>query len=276
MAADPWHLIQSEYCKMNLRADRRLVVLICATAWAQQGSSPVGSTEPAPQFGNTGSTLQYHRRAWTVVKRIKATFDAAAAPSELALLRSLKPTDTSGAGQPLSDVDLLILQSGRIIYDYLRDGFNSPESAGPRFYMDDYLETRDLANDRSPAVLFHSGTQGASDSITQEHILRYDQSKGSFRDVAPEEFYNSGTHGLRWFTLATGTFVVLSERNWNPSTPVEDRCHYCSSPFQYAAYQWNSQAGAFVIYRHFYGRESYSHADEALRGDQSLIESALK
>jgi hypothetical protein len=260
---------------MDLRADRYIVVLICATAWAQQGSSPVGATEPVPQFGNPGSTLQYHHREWRVIKRTKATFDAAAGPSELALLRSLKATGASGAGQPLSDVDLLILQSGRIIYDYLGDGLNSSESTGTRFYMDDYLETGDLANDRAPTVLFHSGTQGASDSVTQEHILRYDKSKGSFMDVAPEEFYNSGTHGLRWFTLATGTFVVVSDRNWNPATPLEDRCHYCSSPFKYAAYQWSGKNGAFIVYRRFYGTESYSQADEALKGDRTLIESAL-
>ena len=144
---------------MNLRADRYIVVAICATAWAQQGTSPVGAKESAPQFGNTGSTLQYQHREWRVMKRARATFDVAESLSEVALLRSLEPTGISGAGQPLSDVDLLIVRNGRVNYDYIRDGLNSSKSPGTRFYMDDYLETRVLANDRVPAVLFHSGTQ---------------------------------------------------------------------------------------------------------------------
>jgi hypothetical protein len=142
--------------------------------------------------------------------------------------------------------------------------------------MDDYLQTRDLAKDRDPAILFHSGTQGASDSVTQEHILRYDKSKGSFMDVAPEEFYNSGTHGLSWFTMPTGPFVVIADHNWSPATPVEAKCHYCESPFKYSAYQWNSKTGTFIVYRQLNGKESYSEAAEALKGDRTLIESALK
>jgi hypothetical protein len=67
--------------------------------------------------------------------------------------------------------------------------------------MDDYLELRNLTQDRVPQVLFHSGYRGASDGETFEHILAYDKSKAAFADVAPELFYNSGTHGLRWLDL---------------------------------------------------------------------------
>jgi len=45
------------------------------------------------------------------------------------------------------------------------------------------------------------------------------------------------------FLTSTGTFVVISDRNWNATTPC----------------------------RNFYSNESYSEADEALKGDQTLI-----
>ena len=266
---------------MNFRAHVCIVVLICVAGWAQKGNGPVGGTEPLPQFGNIGSTLQYHHREWEVIKRTKATFDAASGPSELALLRSLKPTGASGAGQPLSDVELLILQNGKVIYDHSetvtesRAKGNFLGETARDFFIDDYLEIRDLTHDGPRAVLFHSGSVGASDWETVEHVVRWDKSKGSFADVAPGEFFSSRIRGLRWFTLAGGTFVVISDRNWNPTTPIEDQCHVCPSPFVYDAYQWNSKEEAFIANRHFYGKQWYETGASALEGDEALIQSGL-
>ena len=126
-----------------------------------------------------------------------------------------------------------------------------------------------------PEVLFHSGFRGASDFETYEHILRHDKAKSSFADVAPESFYNSGRHELRWLRLAGRAVAVVADENWPPTVPLESRCHYCPSPFQYDDYQWSSRNAAFEVYRHLNGKKSYSEAHEALDGDWALIQAAV-
>jgi len=176
----------------------------------------------------------------------------------------------------MNDVQLLILQGGKVIYDYVKAGVTPPEKYGTRSYMDDYLEIRDVTHDGVPEVLFHSGAEGASDWITTEHILVYETTKASFTDVASEPFYNSGTHGLRWFALHGRAMVVIADRNWDATTiPLEDRCHYCPSPFQYDVYQWSRRKSSFVLQRHLYGKQSYSDASQALDGDWAFIQSKM-
>jgi hypothetical protein len=159
----------------------------------------------------------------------------------------------------------------------VKEGVKPPDYNGTRFYRDDYLEIRDVTNDGVPEVLFHSGFEGASDATTLEHILFYDKLGASFVDVAPASFYNSGTHGLRWLNLAGRTFIVIADRNWPATTPLDDQCHYCPSPFKYDASLWGIRKGwaTFEIYRHFSGKKSYADAGEALSGDRALIQSGL-
>ena len=247
------------------------LVLFCAAGCAQN---------QAPEIGNTGSILHYQDNQWRVVNQLTTTFDAAVGSSKLILLESLEPTSTGGAGQPLNDVNLLIIQNGRIIYDYVKQRAKPPDEGDPyfidtRFYMDDYLELKDVTNDGVPEVLFHSGFQGASDSSALEHVLLYGGSKVSFTDVAPAAFLHSGTHGFRWLSLSRRAFAVVADRNWRPTTPVDDRCHYCESPFRYDAYQWSGSKKAFVVYRRLFGAKSYSEADQALTGDWPFIQSRL-
>ncbi len=240
---------------------------------SQKGGSP---TEPVPQFGNNGSTVRYGERQWKIIKQMRATFDTNAGFSNVVLLESLEPTGMGGAGQPLNDVELLIVQGGRAIYDFVEEAARLPEIKGTRFYMDDYLETKDLKRDGIPQILFHSSSQGASDFIKVEHILLYDRPKATFTDIAPKMFYNSGTHGLDWLTLGDRTFIVIADRNWRAGVPLELRCHYCASPFEYDAYQWSGKTGSFVVYRRLYGKKEYSSADEAIKGDWEFIRSGLK
>jgi hypothetical protein len=44
------------------------------------------------------------------------------------------------------------------------------------------------------------------------HILQYNRSLVSFKDVAPNEFFDSGTHGLRWLTVARQTIAVTADQ----------------------------------------------------------------
>lgn len=259
---------------MDYPAKIGLFLLICATGWAQKESRPP-SKEPSgvtSEALRTGSIIPHGQRQWKLIKQVKGSFGPL---SNILLLESLKPTSTGGAGQPLSDVELLILQDGTILYDYVKEGVKPPDYGGTQFYMDDYLEIKDVTHDGVPEVLFHSGFEGASSSTTLQHILYYDKLGTSFADIAPAPFYSSGRHGFRWLRIRARIFAVIADENWPPTTPVEARCHYCPSPFQYDAYQWNSRKAAFEVYRRLYGRKAYSEAHEALDGDWMLIQSEL-
>ena len=169
------------------------------------------------------------------------------------------------------DVDVVVRQGRRVLYDYAEQRAGSGRNDAP-YYMDDYLEVRDVTGDNMPEVLFHSGTVGASDSVAAEHILQYDQSTQSVKDISRDVFYNSGTHGLRWLTQPEGSLVVIADRDWPASVPLLDRCHYCASPFQYDLYGWSARERAFVVRRHVYGKKSYEQAGAALTGDWDLIQ----
>jgi len=238
------------------RAATGMLILACTFAWAER-----------PAWGDA--------RRWTVVKRTPATFGDDVGTVTVVLLKSSKPTSTGGAEQPLSDVNLRILRGNKVIYDYVKVGVKPPDYNDTQFYMDDYLDIRDVTGDGIPEVLFHSGYEGTSDSVTIEHILRYDKPKASFSDIAPKAFAKSGTHGLRWLMLGGEPLVVIADRNWPASTRVEDRCHYCPGRFRYAVYHWNGERDAFVLCRCVYGRRPYTDAETAFRGDLKLIRSRL-
>jgi len=232
----------------------------------------------AQQTSKNDLTIRYDHSRWKLIKRISAKFDPLPVPPAVLLLESLKPTGRGGLGQAQNDVELLIGYGGDIhFFDYIKNGVKPPDYNGTRFYTDDYLEIRDVTNDGVPEVLFHSGFEGASDATTLEHVLFYDKLGGSLVDVAPETFYNSGTHGLRWLNLAGQTFAVVADRNWPAATAPDAQCHYCPSPFKYDVYLWGLRKGwaTFEVYRHLYGKKAYSEARQALEGDWTFIQSGL-
>jgi len=214
-----------------------------------------------------GSTIKYLQREWKVVKMRHVTFRTKSGALTVLLLRSIEVTSRGGADQPLNDVGLLVVHGGRVIYDFERKRDGDP---GLGFYMDDSLETKDVTGDSVPEILFHSGFEGASDSATIEHILFFENSTGSFTDVSRMEFYNSGTHGLRWLRTKGASLAVVGDRNLG-AIPVENQCHYCPSPFQYEAYRWDNQKASFAPYAHLYGKQSYTESGLALKGDWELI-----
>jgi hypothetical protein len=55
-------------------------------------------------------------------------------------------------------------------------------------------------------------------------------------------------------------FVVIADRNWPPTTPDEERCHYCPSPFEYRIYGWNSELRSWSEDHKFTGAKQYSDA----------------
>jgi len=165
--------------------------MFCGIAWAQNGKGPpskrtAGITAEALR---PGSTIRYGQRQWKLIRQIKATFNPLPDSCQILLLKSLESTGTRGAGQSLNDAELLIQYGDSILYDYAKEGTKQPGGNGAHFYIDDYLELKDFGRVGVPEVLFHSGTIGASDSTTLEHVLYYDKLGNSFVDLAPASFY---------------------------------------------------------------------------------------
>ncbi len=105
----------------TFRSSIGIFLLICV-AGSAQNRPPIVETLGIPANPQTGSTIQYGNGQWEVVKHIRAIFDPGAVPSTVVLLRSLRPTSTDGGGAPISAAELVILQDGEVVYDYVRDG----------------------------------------------------------------------------------------------------------------------------------------------------------
>jgi hypothetical protein len=223
-----------------------------------------------------GSTIRYGQRQGKLIKEIKAIFNPLPDTCQILLLESLESTGTSGAGEPLNDAEVLIQYGDSILYDYAKEGTKQPKGNGAHFYIDDYLKLQDLGHDGVPEVLFHSGTVGASDSATLEHILYYDNLDNSFVDVSPASFYRSGRHGFAWSSSHSTTFAVVADESWPSAIHVEDRCHYCPSPFRYNVYRWTGEKATFELSLSLFGQKSYSEAQEALHGDWTLIQARIE
>ncbi|MBV9399610.1 MAG: hypothetical protein JO062_16625 [Bryobacterales bacterium] len=191
------------------------------------------------------------------------------------MLRSETITGHDGFGAPMSDVRVVVVAGSRVIANYGTPRRRSPKADRPGLYIDAYLDIADVTGNAVPEILFHSGFQAVSDSTTYDHILSYNAASHTFSDISREEFYTSGTHGLRWTAVAGRSLLVTADRNWNPATPAEARCHYCASPFEYRAYMWNRASRSWVEERKVSGAKSYSEAYEALDGDWDLVRSGI-
>jgi hypothetical protein len=241
--------------------------------WAQARKAK--TTEPVPDFGPTGSTVSYHGE-WIVIQHTQATFDKIGLV-DVVLLRSEVVTGSTGLGEPMHDVRVVAASHGRVLANYGTPTPQGPEATRlPALYVDAYLDITDVTGDGIPEILFHSGSVGVSDSVTNEHILRYSAASNSFTDISVDQFYRSGTHGLRWAEMAGRAILVLADRNWSPTTPLEERCHYCGSPFDYTIYEWNAGSNSWLKERKVSGTKSYGEANEALDGDWKLIMSQIR
>ena len=94
-----------------------------------------------------GSTIEYRQRQWKILKQV--TLGEAVRSFDVELLESVNATGASGNDEPMYDVKLLIRNSRRVVYE-------SPSShdVNTGFYMDDYLETKDVTTDGIPKSYF--------------------------------------------------------------------------------------------------------------------------
>jgi hypothetical protein len=213
----------------------------------------------------------YDTVKWILVKKTVAVFDGSR-PAEVLLLKSAGETGRSGADGPLNDVQLLVTKGGQVIYDYVQQRRDNN-----RFLMDYTLTVQDVTGDGVPEIIFHSGTRAASDWFRVEHILSFDRTNNSFVDITTHEFFESGTHGLRWLTAKNRSHLVVSKRGkWSASaTRPEDHCHYCESQFVFDAYGWGPKAHSWVLLKSLERKQLYGTGEDALKGEWKYIQSML-
>ncbi len=183
--------------------------------------------------------------------------------SQVLLLASREVTDLSGFDQPRHDANLVIIDGKNVVYR-LRD--DPPRPAGdvhhdvhPCTEPSD-LELRDVTGDGAAEVMFRCGTLGVSDGNRSLHIVHYDRDSHAFRDVAHEEFMNSGLSSFEWRSVDGISIAITGHGEWQ-----EDEGHYGPHFYEYAAYCWNAAQRDFV---RVYSARSETRLDEdAWHGD---------
>jgi hypothetical protein len=207
--------------------------------------------------------------AWRICKAVAISLGSDAPRAAAVLLRSEKPQDTSGTGNPLFGVDLLIAADGRAIYRF------AGVTGRPTFYIDDTLEVHDLGERDDQAVLFHSGDVGASDWWTATHILFLARSEGNVFEVAPESFGESWRQKMQWTRFRGIPLVVVAEPI-NPASTIDDHfCHSCPKYYQYLVYRWSAQRLSFVIQQVVQSEHDVRANTDPLSIDMPFIERAI-
>jgi hypothetical protein len=206
---------------------------------------------------------------WRICSAVAISLGSDLPRATAVLLRSAKPQDTSGTGNPLFGVDLLIAADGRTIYRF------AGVTGTPKFYIDDALEIHDLSGRGDQAVLFHSGDVGASDWWTATHILFLSRSEGNVFEVAPESFGESWRQKMQWTTFR-GIPLVVVAKPVSPASTVDGHfCHSCAKYYQYLVYRWSTQRLSFVIQQVVQSEHDVGADTDALSIDMPFIEKAI-
>lgn len=166
------------------------------------------------------------------------------------LLRSLAQNGLSGVGAPLYDEDFIIARGSKVLYQF---------TASSSMLRDEQNEIaiKNVTNDNGtttfPEIIFSTyGSVGASDYLLQYHILQYQPTSDSFKDIANPNFYDSATSGFKWFTLNFTTYGLVA-------FPTGTRqCHFCDSNYIYTVYLWNSTSSSFMVYKTFTSDNQYA------------------
>ena len=193
---------------------------------------------------------------WMVVQAVPAQFDNGGIHASVQLLKTIRPTGEDGVGGPLYSVNLLITANGRLLYSFapLAIPERDVHRVEPVYYLDRRgvergcpLEVRDVTGDGTPEILFCSGYGGASDWVTEIHVLKYVRSDPSrFQDVRGTRFTESWWQRFRWLDRGGASLAIVAEPIERSSdAPVA--CHACPKLHRYAVYRWDEARGGFVL-----------------------------
>lgn len=215
-------------------------------------------------LGAHRNSQQVSESNWKLIKSIPIPLTPDASYTA-ELFESTEPQGESGVDSPMYGVRLVIKSGDNTVYTDSR----------PDFYMDDYLEAKDVTNDGIPEVLYHSGFLGASNSYTHENIIRYDPASRSFIPVAPNNFGTSNRVTDRWVTVAGLVFKVVAD----PLSPYDANdphsCEGCPKFYEYYAYKWDPDVLAFVQITTATSTKDFEFGIDPLDQDLNLVISRI-
>src|SRR5205085_11807187 len=89
--------------------------------------------------------------------------------------------------------------------------------------------------------IFRAGYQGASGWAQDQHVVHYARARRAFRDVRDTDLIDGALNQLRWIDVDGLPVAVRTSAIW-----AEGESHYEPHVYEYRAYCWNEDRGAFV------------------------------
>ncbi len=248
-------------------------------SWKAQVEAALDASGGAPQVrGNpTGSRAELEKlfdsREWIVRNTLALDLGSPFKDSSAILLTSTRPRGQSGAGEPLDAVDVLIVDPDhRELYRYSKSRAADDVA---KFRVDDVLESKDVTGDGIPELLFHTGSQGASDWWTKEHVIYRVPGSSDFRDIAPREFGQSWRQAFRWISFR-GAALALVARPIEPEDSNDPHmCHSCPKFYQYLVFKWERGRKSFVLLRSIQSTKDFDSDTDPLTVDMEFIRQRL-
>jgi hypothetical protein len=224
----------------------------------------VRATEPARQIA-----VPYDEARWELRKGAEAELGGRIGRVRIVLLRSRKPEGETGMGDPAYAVGVVVANSSKVVYAF------EPANRENDMFVEDLLELRDVTGDGTPEVIFSSGQDGVSDFVHKLHVLYASPREDTLWDVAPAQFERSWRQTFCWAS-AKGRAIALVAQPLFPAG-VEDPhfCHGCPHFYQYLAFGWRADRGAFVLLKVLQSDRDFSDDENPLEEDWSYIERGL-
>jgi hypothetical protein len=252
--------------------------IACQPCAEEQGASAELATPTAA--GEVGGARDLFDPAqWAVRKALSINLGGQLTDARAVLLRSVNPKGES-LGAPLFAVDMLIVSGGKAAYQFHQAG------APFEFFMDDTLEAKDVTDDGIPEVLFHSGSVGASDYNTYEHVIYHAPDQGSAAMAAPITgsewlvdvgayaalpFIHSRRQTFRWIDFRGGTLALMARPVIPASGDDLRACHLCPKYYEYLAFKWRKDRQSFVLLRSIQSLRDFGDETDPLQNDLSFI-----
>jgi hypothetical protein len=209
----------------------------------------------------------FDAKKWTLRRSIDVRLRGG--PARALLLRAVSSTGTSGMGDPMFAVSLLVVAGDRVIQQY------DPLPTNRSFHVNDELAAMDVTGDGVDEILFDSGFQGVSDWEYTRHVLYEIEATGALWDVAPQEFASGRRQTFRWLDAAGRKLALVAEPLDPPGPDDPHGCHSCSKFYQYLVFAWRKDRSAMVLIQAMQSEREFEDGDDPLQRDIQFIVAAL-
>jgi hypothetical protein len=252
-----------------------LLLILSSSRVAAAASANHGKIDPPLARLKKQMQALVDRKEWIVEKVLPVDLGGDMKSSTAVLLRATRSTGSSGVGEPLFAVDLLIVEAGtKIVYRFTSSA-SFPYHKDEVFFVDDLLDSRDVTGDGVDEVLFHSGSKGASDWSTREHVIRRAPEDGGLWNVEEDSFVHSWRRTFTWLESPGGTLAIVADDLDPASSDDPHTCHGCPKFYQYLVYRWEKTKKTFILWRSIQSEKEFDGNVDPLKADLPFIREKL-